>query len=258
MSLHDDYAGFLAKFEPKRTTDDCYTPPHVYEAVLGWACREYGLSPSDAVRPFYPGGDFEAEDYPEGCVVIDNPPFSILTKIVRHYNERGVRYFLFAPGLTTILSAECCAVCADCDIVYDNGANVRTNFVTNLDQARARTAPGLYQAVKAAMETAKAPNELPKYVYPPEVATAAMLNRYSHYGIDFRVMPGECERITALDEQREAGKGIFGSGLLLSERAAAERAAAERAAAERAAAERAAAQTWTLSERERTRVRALG
>ena len=27
MSLHDDYAGFLAKFEPKRTTDDCYTPP---------------------------------------------------------------------------------------------------------------------------------------------------------------------------------------------------------------------------------------
>ena len=65
--------------------------------------------------------------------------------------------------------------------------------------------------------------------------------------------PGECERITALDEQREAGKGIFGSGLLLSERAAAERAAAERAAAERAA-----AQTWTLSGRERARVRALG
>ena len=250
--------GSLPSSSPREPLTTAIPPPHVYDAVLGWACQEYGLSPSDAVRPFYPGGDFEAEDYPEGCVVVDNPPFSILTRIVRHYNERGVRYFLFAPGLTTILSAECCAVCADCSIIYDNGAIVRTNFVTNLDRARARTAPGLYQAVKAAMETAKAPTELPKYVYPPEVATAAMLNRYSHYGIDFRVMPGECERITALDEQREAGKGIFGSGLLLSEHAAAERAAAERAAAERAAAERAAAQTWTLSGRERARVRALG
>lgn len=52
---------------------------------------------------------------------------------------------------------------------------------------------------------------------------------------------------------REAGKAIFGGGLLLSDRAAAERAAAERAAAERAA-----ATEWQLSPRELQMVAELG
>lgn len=29
-----DYAGFVEKFKPKKTTDDCITPDAVYEAVL--------------------------------------------------------------------------------------------------------------------------------------------------------------------------------------------------------------------------------
>ena len=29
----NDYAGFVEKFKPKKTTDDCYTPPAVYEAA---------------------------------------------------------------------------------------------------------------------------------------------------------------------------------------------------------------------------------
>lgn len=29
-----DYNGFVEKFKPKKTTDDCYTPVEVYEAVL--------------------------------------------------------------------------------------------------------------------------------------------------------------------------------------------------------------------------------
>lgn len=56
---------------------------------------------------------------------------------------------------------------------------------------------------------------------------------------------GECERISALDVQRNAGKAVFGGGLLLCSRAAAERAVAERAVAERAA-----AHVWELSPRE--------
>ena len=31
-----DYEGFPDKFNPKQTTDDCYTPRAIYEAVLGW------------------------------------------------------------------------------------------------------------------------------------------------------------------------------------------------------------------------------
>ena len=28
-----DYDAFVEKFKPKKTTDDCYTPPLVYDAV---------------------------------------------------------------------------------------------------------------------------------------------------------------------------------------------------------------------------------
>ena len=80
--------------------------------------------------------------------------------------------------------------------------------------------------------------------------TAAMLQKYSKYGVDYKVHRGECELISALDAQRNVGKTVFGGGLLLCSRAAAERAAAERAAAERAAAEMAAAHVWKLSPRE--------
>lgn len=41
-----DYLGFVEKFQPKKTTDDCYTPAPVYDAVLGWAAREYGIGSS--------------------------------------------------------------------------------------------------------------------------------------------------------------------------------------------------------------------
>lgn len=72
---------------------------------------------------------------------------------------------------------------------------------------------------------------------------AAMLQRYSKYGVDFRVRRGDCVLIAALDDQRRAGKTIFGGGLLLSEKAAAEKAAAE---------------TWRLSPREKAIIAALG
>lgn len=32
----EDYDGFVEKFKPKKTTDDCYTPPLVYEAIADW------------------------------------------------------------------------------------------------------------------------------------------------------------------------------------------------------------------------------
>ena len=70
----DDYGAFVDKFKPKKTTDDCYTPPEVYETIKDWACREFGIDPSKVVRPFYPGDDYESFDYSDGKVVVDNPP----------------------------------------------------------------------------------------------------------------------------------------------------------------------------------------
>ena len=32
----EDYDGFVEKFKPKKTTDDCYTPQNVYDCILQW------------------------------------------------------------------------------------------------------------------------------------------------------------------------------------------------------------------------------
>ena len=243
-----EYDSFVEKFEPKKTTDDCYTPEIVYDAVAKWVEKTYGIDRGRFVRPFYPGGDFETHEYPEGCVVVDNPPFSILSHIKKWYKQHGIKFFLFAPTLTLFSGESCTFIPVGVAITYANGANVNTSFVTNLEEWQVRTAPDLYRAVDVAnkLNQREGKTELPKYEYPDEVITAAMVARWCKYGVEFRIKPKDCVKIAALDAQRPQGKTIFGSGFLLSERAAAERAAAERAAAERAAATK-----WKLSDRER-------
>lgn len=196
--------------------------------------------------------------------MLDNPPFSILTKICKFYLDRKIRFFLFAPSLTAFSGRDIVLrmnhIICDADITYENGAIVRTAFVTSYGaDVVAQTEPRLGRAIADAMKiiNAERKKELPKYSYPDYVLTAAMLQRYSKYGVEMKVHRGECLAISALDEQRKKGKTIYGGGLLISERSAAERAAAERAAAERSAAERSAAERWGLSPREREIVRAL-
>ena len=270
------YEEFVNKFKPKLTTDDCYTPPPVYDAVKEWVCREYDVFAGRIVRPFWPGADYTKTEYPEGCVVLDNPPFSILAKICEWYLDRGIKFFLFAPSLTALSGKNICMrmnhLICDADITYANGANVRTAFVTNLGDGDTvlQTAPTLGKAVNDAVKKMReeTTRSVPKYEYPAHVVTASMLQKYSKYGVEFSVSRSECVRISALDAQRDAGKSVYGSGLLLSnkaaaakaaaERAAAERAAAAKAAAERAAAERAAATVWELSDREKSIVLELG
>lgn len=250
--LFEDYDGFVGKFKPKLTTDDCYTPEKVYEAVKGWACARFGIDPDSCVRPFYPGGDYEAYGYPEGCTVLDNPPFSILSKIIRFYLDSGIAFFLFAPSLTAFSGAStvmrCNHVMADGHIVYDNGAAVRTSFVTSYGGNVAETAPDLSRAIDEAQKVEC--RQIPKYDYPDHVATAAMLGRLAKHGIRMEIGPRDCAPILALDSQRAAGKAIFGHGLLLSDAKAAESAAAKAAES--------AAIAWELSERERAMIAMLG
>ena len=81
----DDYEAFVAKFERKRTSDDCYTPPEVYDIVRGWLSEQVDLTGAQIVRPFWPDADYKQMEYPPECVVVDNPPFSIFAEIVRWY-----------------------------------------------------------------------------------------------------------------------------------------------------------------------------
>lgn len=105
MAHGETYEEFVAKFnkEAPKTTDDCYTPPDIYEVVLDWAKEHLNIGDRPVVRPFYPGGDFENYDYPENCVVVDNPPFSIFARILKWYNERGI---IFSCSLQVSLVLE--------------------------------------------------------------------------------------------------------------------------------------------------------
>lgn len=234
----EEYKAFVEKFKKKKTTDDCYTPPVVYDAVADWVEKTYLIDKSRFVRPFYPGGDFEKYEYPPGAVVVDNPPFSIISKIVSVYAERKIGYFLFAPALT-LFSSSSSSTALPCGvtITYENGAKVSTSFLTNLEppEIRARTAPDLYAAVYAANEknTKEKKRALPRYEYPDHIITAAMVQRWCKYGVEYTLKRDESMHISALDAQKARGLAIFGCGYILGTRAAAERAAAERAAAER-------------------------
>lgn len=244
----EKYQAFEEKFQPKKTTDDCYTPANIYDAIADWVAAEYGVDRARFLRPFHPDGDYVREEYPDGCVVVDNPPFSILAEIEKFYIARGVRFFLFAPAMTClsgVAAEKLCVVAAYGDITYENGASVKTSFVTNLDGCAMRTAPALTREINRINrinEKAKHA-QLPKYAYPDHVVTTAMAGRWSQYGVEWRLERKDCRRIGALDAQRSLSKSIFGYGYLLSERAAAERAAAVK---------------WELSDRERDLVRSLG
>ena len=259
---NDEYNDFVEKFEPKKTTDDCYTPELVYDAIADWVASRYNVKRSRFVRPFYPGGDYTAEEYKPGSVVVDNPPFSILAEIVKFYDEHGIKFFLFAPTLTLFSSAPaCCAICAGATITYENGANVNTSFLTNLDEGtRARSEPTLYAAVKAANDEnlRELKKELPRYVYPDYVLTSTRCAQFSRLGIEFVLPKAESEHIRRLDAQKDTDKSAFGSAYLMSERMKQEKEKAEREKAEREKAEREKAERWHLSPREMEIVRRLG
>lgn len=254
----DESQQFEEKFVPKRTTDDCYTPENIYAEVLDWAAARYGFDKGKIVRPFYPGGDYQAAEYPDGFTVVDNPPFSIFSEIIKFYCERRIPFFLFGPSLSLSSSSSSSSlpvtyIVVNASITYTNGAVVNTSFVTNMDpEAVIYVAGDLCKRLEAidAINRKERTKETKKHLYPMEVVSCALLGKIASRGIDLRILRDDAYFVRSLDEQKESGDRIFGGGFLLSERAAAERAAAERAAAERATVERAAARTWKLSPRE--------
>ena len=242
----EEYQAFLEKFQAKKTTDDCFTPDVVYTAVAEWVATKYGIKRKDMVRPFYPGGDYQKENYPKGAVVVDNPPFSILSQILTFYKENGIKFFLFAPTLTLFSSSSTSASALPCGvaITYENGASVNTSFLTNLEpvSVRLRSEPSLYRAVKKANDEnlREMRKELPKYSYDHHIITAPFIGALSRLGIEFSVPVSESEPISQLEVQKASGKAIYGKGYIVSDRVFAEREKAEREKAER----------WELSEKE--------
>lgn len=248
-----EYAQFVEKFKPKKTTDDCYTPQAVYEAFAEWVREKYGIERKRMVRPFYPGGDYERQAYRMTDVVVDNPPFSIISKIIAFYQKHDIPFFLFAPTLTLFSSGrnnDVSYLPLGADVTYDNGANVNTSFVTNLEKEyRIMIPPELVRSIKNANKQQKKKKDIPKYVYPVNVVSASLLIKIADREVPLHIKKADCVWIDKLDNMH--GKAIFGGGYLLSDRAAADRSAADRAAEKDV-------QVWTLSCREKKIIKDLG
>ena len=218
LEKFNDYEGFVDKFKPKKTTDDCYTPPKVYEVVRQWVNDNIvPLDGVEIVRPFYPGGDYRSFDYPAGCIVLDNPPFSILSAICKFYQERGIRYFLFAPTLTAgsaRLTQNHTVIITGATIIYDNGAKVATSFVTNISKEYGIIVSGNLTSQLNSLHVLK---NRKKYNVPHCAVTAARLSSLAKKGIDFNIPKESCKWISRLKNF-----DLYGHGWLISQQVASE------------------------------------
>lgn len=220
-----EYQAFVDKYKVKKTTDDCYTPEHVYDAVATFVCEEFGLKRSQFKRPFYPGGDYQKEKYAVGEVVVDNPPFSIISEIVSFYDERNIPFFLFAPHLTLFserASKFCTFLPVGVTITYENGALINTSFITNLYDSDIvlYSAPKLYKLVKEAEQKAKnnIKERLPIYRYDDHIVFTHHIDKIAEAGLEFTLHRGEGVLLSKLDSQAEVGKGLFGRAFLLNDK----------------------------------------
>ena len=247
-----EYEAFTKKFKRRVTTDDCYTPEPVMEVVNEYVETRYGIDRAKFVRPFFPSMDYRKVSYPVGCCVVDNPPFSIISRIVRDYNSLGVKYFLFAPSLTAFSIRGCTHIITGAQIVYENGAKVATSFVTNLeDGVLARSDPVLFRKITGANVGTGKDAKHPKYKYPSCVLTSSMLQNLAKKDVALTIYEKDAVFISRLDSQIAFGKALFGQGYLLNETATAEKEEAEKEATDIVI-------EWDLSEREKNLRKAIG
>ena len=166
MAYGETYEEFVEKIKQKKTTDDCYTPERVMNIINNYVEEKYNVDIKNFIRPFYPGGDYEQEDY-TNKIVVDNPPFSILKKILDFYDEHNIKYFLFCPALTSTRYADKRTLIVIKDVItYENGAVVSTGFLTNLGKPGTIIVdPELSKKIRLPSKRKKA-NEYPKNVIP--------------------------------------------------------------------------------------------
>ena len=111
--------------------DEWYTPQAEYERVLTYVNELFPETVgAKIVRPFYPGGDYQSVDYTD-AIVVDNPPFSILSKIIRWYQEHDVKFVLFCHGLRGTVANVGYVFFPKNQILYSEGS-LPTCLVTNL------------------------------------------------------------------------------------------------------------------------------
>ena len=206
-----NYADFVKKFERKKTTDDCYTPEAVYNAIIQYIDNNIiDLEGKIIKRPFFPNGDYLAEKYDNKTIVIDNPPFSIYSKIVRNYMRMNVKFFLFAPALMLFVPrSNCSYVITNSNIRYNNGAVVKTSFATNLIGGKILISATLSNYIKVAQQQTN--KEKKDMRLPENYINSAQLIKYCK-NKDL-MLQGSEDFLTKFE-----GRKIFGAAMRLTDK----------------------------------------
>ena len=160
----------------RRTSDDTFTPPKVYEILLEYINEKLiSIDSIEIQRPFYPGGDYqkEAESYNEKSVVIDTPQFSLMSEILDFYTKNNIKFFLFSNGLTAFhyLNKDFHLLCPYALIEYDNGVKVNTCFMHNLKPKGVTISGELRNKINSLSKEKVIKRK--KYKYPNEVLSVA-------------------------------------------------------------------------------------
>ena len=223
MAYGETYDEFVEKFKPKKTTDDCYTPPEIYEVVKDFCVKEYGINEADIIRPFKPGGNYKSENY-EGKVVVDNPPFSIMAEIINFYAKFGIKYFLFCSCLTAPLNplykTKGQYLNIGAAITYENGATVQTSFCTNLndDDIFIKNYPNFKAEIERVNERLiqYKKKQITKIQHHDNVLTAALIKGIAtaEFEIGFNQIKPFCS------EKIQGIKKLFGASFLISDEVA--------------------------------------
>ena len=151
-------------------------------------------------------------------MVIDNPPFSIMTKIVSFYMERGVPFFLFCYHNTSawLTQSGATVIYTDLAIRFDNGAKIPIAFATNLTpRYRAIASPKLRKAIMCAPSQAEHRTKSQKsYAYPHNILLFSQISVLAKHGKEFYI---EKERSRTHNNTYSEGEAGFGSCFLVDD-----------------------------------------
>ena len=191
------------------TPDECYTPPAVYDAVLDYAVDRYNLQGKHIVRPFIPGGNYQQYGYGKNDVVIDNPPFSMTTKIVNWYIDHNIPFFMFINGLYGVslsrgLHAKATVIVTDANVSFDNKGNekrIKLGFVTNLEPKNIilRGDATLTNRLNGLVKK----KALNKFKYPVNMLQNSDVSKAIHHGVELKLTTDNCFFEDNLDYNKE-------------------------------------------------------
>lgn len=195
---------------PGISNDEFYTKPEIYEVVKNWAVKHNQWEGREVVRPFWPDADYQTYDYPEGCVVIDNPPFSKVSQIVKWYGDHGIDYFLFCTGTSCLNVNAPSHVCTDIHLPFENGGDANISFVSSKGPL-IMSAPDLYQQLMRAKKVLN--RRVVRTEWPIGLVTGALVGKMSRHGVHYVETVGK--QHLYVDEMRSYQSKPFGGAYLV-------------------------------------------